>query len=170
MTNKEKIAALTETYTDAIIDFYRSKRNAGITPTNAAILAACPVPTGLGDVEHEAFVIIVTVTQLVDADLKDEAKDVSNTVKSTSPEWERRRARLAEIETKAATAKRMARVKEMKAESEAAARQKKIDTHMADLLEQSRARQAVKAERAKLEAQLAAQEKVRMQSFPIPRG
>lgn len=170
MTKKETIEALTEAYTDSVIQFYRDKRNAGITPTNTEILSACPIPTNLGNIENEAYLIIFTVTQLVDADLNTApvAKDVS--VKTVSPEWQRRHARMAEIEAKDANARRMARVKQLRADNEAQARQKAADLKMAEHLEQSRQRQAVAAERAKVDAQLAAQEKVRMQSFPIPRG
>ncbi|OBZ96234.1 hypothetical protein ADU59_07735 [Pararhizobium polonicum] len=168
MTNKEKIAALAETYTDTVIQFYRDKRNSGITPTNSEILAACSLPTNLGNVENEAALIIFTVTQLVDADMNTAPK-AENTVKS-SDEWQRRRARLAEIETKATEARRQARIKELRADNEAQARQKAADLKMAEHLEQSRQRQAVAAERAKLDVQLAAQQKLRMQSFPIPRG
>ena len=170
MNNLEKIEALTERYTDTVIDFYKSKRNAGITPTNTEILVACPIPTDLGNIEKEAFFIIVTVTQLVDADLTAApvAKDVS--VKTVSPEWQRRHARMAEIEAKDANDRRLARSKQLRADNEAQARQKAADLKMAEHLVQSRQRQAVAAERAKIDAQLAAQEKVRMQSFPIPRG
>ncbi|KQY17094.1 hypothetical protein ASE23_00015 [Rhizobium sp. Root73] len=171
MMNKEKIEAFADDYTAAVIDFYKSKRNAGITPTNSEILVACPIPKDLGNIESEAFFIIVTVTKLVDADLTAApvAKDVSSS-KSTGDEWARRRARLAEIETKATDSRRRARIAQLRADNAAAARKKAADLKMAEHLEQSRQRQAVAAERAKLYAQLAAQEKVRMQSFPIPRG
>ena len=168
MTNKEKIEEFADYYIEAVIEFYKSKRNAGITPTNTEILAACPIPTNLGNVESEAFFIIVTVTQLVDSDLSSAPK-AESTVKS-SVEWDKRRARLAEINVKLDDARRQARVKELKAESEAAERQKAADLKLAGHLEQSRQRQAVAAERAKLDAQMAAQEKIRTQSYPIPRG
>lgn len=168
MSNLKKIEALTERYTDVVTDFYRRKRNAGITPNNSEILAACTLPADLGDIESEAFVIIVLVTQLVDTDMSTAPK-AENTVKSSS-EWDRRRARLAEIERKATDARRRARVRELKAANEAAAMQKVADLKFAGHLAQSRQRQAVAAERAKVDSQLAAQEKLRMQSYPIPRG
>jgi hypothetical protein len=167
MSNKEKIGKFADDYTESVIQFYRDQRNAGITPTNTEILAACPIPTNLGDIEHEAFVIIVMVTQLVDADMNTAPK-AESTVKSTSHEWQRRRARLAELETKAVNAKRQARVKQLRADNEAQARQKALDDHMEEMLVQSRARQAEKAARSRLDTNMAVRQAAVMMSYPRP--
>lgn len=176
--------AFIEEFAPVVYRFYKSERLAGRHPTSMDVIKNCPLPDGTQASTSIELVAVNVGIQKVEEELAgaspssaekmvrkafgQEPGTVHGVVKTSQADHARRMARFAEMQAKSVNDARWARARELKAAQAAEEAQQRIDARYLVLKAASDSRRAVAADAAKREANRAASEAYRAQTFPRP--